>query len=65
MEATLKHLQSANISYYMKKKMSFFIKHQLKNNLDTQEIYKCNKCNDRTFILVDNEAITCECRALR
>ena len=45
--------------------MSFFIKHQLKNNLDTQETYRCNKCKDRTFILVDNEAVPCECRALR
>ena len=30
-----------------------------------QETYKCNKCKDKTFILVDNEAIYCECRALR
>ena len=45
--------------------MSTFIKSQVKNNLDTQEIYKCNKCNDRTFILIDNEAVPCECRALR
>ena len=37
----------------------------MKNNLDTQENYKCNKCNDRTFILIDNEAVPCECRALR
>ena len=45
--------------------MSTFIKSQVKNNLDTQENYKCNKCNDRTFILIDNEAVPCECRALR
>lgn len=45
--------------------MSTFIKSQVKNNLDTQESYKCNKCNDRTFILIDNEAVPCECRALR
>ncbi|WP_296644646.1 ATP-binding protein [Romboutsia sp. 13368] len=37
----------------------------MKSNLDTQENYKCNKCKDRTFILVDNEAVPCECRALR
>ena len=45
--------------------MSTFIKSQVKNNIDTQENYKCNKCNDRTFILIDNEAVPCECRALR
>ena len=45
--------------------MSTIIKSQVKNNLDTQESYKCNKCNDRTFILIDNEAVPCECRALR
>ena len=27
--------------------------------------YNCNKCFDRTFILKDNEAIACECRALK
>ena len=37
----------------------------MKNNLDTQVSYKCNKCSDKTFILVDNEAIPCECRALK
>ena len=45
--------------------MSTFIKSQVKNNLDTQENYKCNKCNDRTFILIDNEAVPCECRQVR
>lgn len=65
MEATLKQLENSNIPYYMKKRMSTFIKSQVKNNLDTQENYKCNKCNDRTFILIDNEAVPCECRALR
>lgn len=45
--------------------MSAFIKSQVKSSLDTQENYKCNKCRDRTFILVDNEGIPCECRALR
>ena len=65
MEATLKQLENSNIPYYMRKRMSTFIKSQVKNNLDTQENYKCNKCNDRTFILIDNEAVPCECRALR
>ena len=27
--------------------------------------YNCNKCFDRTFIIKDNEAIACECRALK
>ena len=32
---------------------------------DLQESYKCNKCNDLTFILSDDGAMPCECRALR
>ena len=27
--------------------------------------YKCKKCRDMTFILVGNEALPCECRALK
>ena len=45
--------------------MSTIIKNQQKNNLDTQEAYKCSKCKDKTLILVDDEALFCECRALR
>lgn len=33
--------------------------------LDSQESYKCSICKDLTFILKDNEATPCECRALR
>ena len=35
------------------------------NQVTENEEYKCFKCRDMTFILVDNEAIPCECRALR
>lgn len=53
--------------------MSHFIKNQVKNNLkeskdyceNDYEEYKCNKCRDLTFIIEDNTAIPCECRALR
>ena len=45
--------------------MSTIIKNRQKNNLDTQEAYKCSKCKDKTLILVDDEALFCECRALR
>ena len=65
MDITLKQLEKANIPYYMKKRITTFIKSQVKNNLDTQVSYKCNKCSDKTFILIDNEAIPCECRALK
>lgn len=27
--------------------------------------YKCYKCRDMTFIIMDNEAVSCECRQLR
>ena len=32
---------------------------------EIEESYKCTKCRDMTFILVENEALPCECRALR
>ena len=32
---------------------------------ETEKSYKCTKCRDMTFILVENEALPCECRALR
>ena len=41
------------------------MKDQVKICLNTQESYKCNICNDLTFILKDNEAFECECRGLR
>lgn len=41
------------------------MKNQAKICLNTQESYRCNICNDLTFILKDNEAIPCECRGLR
>ena len=42
----------------------------MKNNLKEQESslshkYRCEKCRDLKFIINDNEAIPCECRALR
>lgn len=46
--------------------MNQFIKSQVKNNLIKQKhSYKCNKCRDYTFIIKNDEAIPCECRALR
>ena len=48
-----------------------FIKSQQKNNLKKQEdynnqdSYKCAKCRDMTFLLVDNIATPCKCRELR
>jgi len=41
------------------------MKDQVKTCLDMQESYKCNICNDLTFILKDNEATPCKCRGLR
>ena len=41
------------------------MKDQVKICLNSQESYKCNICNDLTFILKDNEAFECECRGLR
>lgn len=41
------------------------MKDQVRTCLNTQESYKCNICNDLTFILKNNEAIPCECRELR
>lgn len=37
----------------------------LKNQDIEDNEYKCYKCRDRTFILIDNEAVPCECRAIR
>lgn len=44
-----------------------FMANQVKNNLEKPESskYKCNKCNDLTFILKDNTATPCECRSIR
>lgn len=36
----------------------------LKVNESDYEEYKCNKCRDLTFIIKENTAIPCECRAL-
>ena len=41
------------------------MKDQVRTCLDMQESYKCNICNDLTFILKDNEATPCKCRGLR
>ncbi|WP_286311691.1 hypothetical protein [Romboutsia ilealis] len=57
MKSTLKQLENSNIPYYMRERMSTFIKSQVKNNLDTKVRYKCNKCKDRTFILIDDEEL--------
>ena len=61
MNKTLKQLESANIPNHIKGKMSTIIRNQQRNNSDTQEAYKCSKCKDKT----DDEALFCECRALR
>lgn len=41
------------------------MKDQVMTCLDMQESYKCNLCNDLTFILKDNEATPCRCKDLR
>lgn len=45
--------------------MENLMKNQQKICLDKQESYKCNICNDLTFILNDNEATPCKCKSLR
>ena len=56
--------------------MTLYTELQAKNNLKRSEIlsdnqvtyseeYKCYKCRDMTFILIDNEAVPCECRQVR
>ncbi len=70
MEDIQKSIQNMNMSKHIKIKMDKFIKSQLKNNCEKLENslkneYICNKCRDLTFIIKDNEAIPCKCRALR
>lgn len=40
-------------------------KNILKSEEDEIVEYKCSKCRDLRFILKDNEAIPCTCKALR
>ncbi|MDB8809299.1 ATP-binding protein [Romboutsia sp. 1001216sp1] len=52
-----------------KLKTSQYIKSQVKNKSekykDSYNEYRCVKCRDLKFIIEDNTAIPCECRALR
>ena len=34
-------------------------------NLDQINEYRCDKCRDMTFIIVDDEAVPCECKGIR
>ena len=48
--------------------MRTFLKDQVKKNWNLQEgcdEYRCEICRDMTFVLEDDVAIACECRALR
>ena len=73
-------IENLNMPENMKMRMSQFIKSLPKNNLEGSESYlkatkntdideiveyKCSKCRDLRFILKDNEAIPCTCKALR
>ena len=66
-----KSIQKINMPNHLKMKMEAFIKNQQKNNfkeskkcLEIKE-YECDKCRDLTFIIKDNIATPCECRALK
>ena len=46
------------------------MQNQVRSNLEGQgscivDSYKCDKCKDRNFILVDDEAFPCSCREIR
>ena len=68
-------IQKMNMPEHVKKRMKNFIENQqLKNwnqseesleNLKKVNEYRCTKCRDMTFIIVNDEAIPYECRALR
>lgn len=34
-------------------------------SLDRVDEYKCEKCRDMTFVIVNDEAVPCECKAMR
>ena len=75
MENMQQSIQNLNMPQNLKIRINQFIKNQVKNNYKKSEIcynnqettkeYICSKCRDLTFILKDNVATPCECRALR
>ena len=73
----MESIANINMPIQMKERMKIlYTELQAKNNLKKSEIlsdnqvtyseeYKCYKCRDMTFILIDNEAVPCECRQVR
>ena len=73
----MESIANINMPIQMKERMmTLYTELQAKNNLKKSEIlsgnqvtyseeYKCYKCRDMTFILIDNEAVPCECRQVR
>ena len=73
----MESIANINMPMQMKERMmTLYTELQAKNNLKRSEIlsdnqvtyseeYKCYKCRDMTFILIDNEAVPCECRQVR
>ena len=69
MESIKMSLKNLNVPQNMKKRMEYFIKSQVKNNLESSEKnlkeYRCYKCRDMTFIINDDVAVPCSCRKVR
>lgn len=75
MESISQSIQNLNMPSNIKMRMKNFIENQQKrsskqfdeslNLLEKNKEYECAKCQDLTFIIVDDEAVPCECRALR